>query len=268
MSKGRSPAFQHYPDRLLSHTVNLSILADCVFRRLLDHMWIHSEDYCSVPDDPAAIAYAARVTVDEAKQALAEIQNPIHPLLKVENGLLVCAGLRKIRERQIRLSENRSKAGKKGRDKQLRANASTLDNGLPAKSGQMPKSDGQLPGKNGHLVGVGVLSTEYSFSLIEKAVNLWPNPSGRPDAMRIVAEHCDTGGCDPAEILAGTEQIAQAVRDAGKVANAFTPSAKTFFADQQWRMKPEAFCSRYDSKNGDREREKELHAKTNKELGF
>ena len=123
----RSPSFQHYPDRLTQPIKHLSWRARGFFRELQDFMWTESPDYCSIPNDPAAwILAVPGATLEEAEAMMAEIQNPHKQLLKVEGDRLVCNGLRKIRARQVEVSQKRSAAGKLGKRAQLSGKTENL----------------------------------------------------------------------------------------------------------------------------------------------
>lgn len=91
----RSPAFQFYPDKWQSHTRRLSDSAYRVFHELLCWMWQHSENHCSIQASPEAVACAVAMPLECVRIALAEIQNPFSPLLKVEGDKWVSNGLRK-----------------------------------------------------------------------------------------------------------------------------------------------------------------------------
>ncbi len=91
----RSVAFQFYPDKWQSHTKRLSDSAYRVYHELLCWMWQQSPDLCSVSDSVDAVVCAVAMPTDCVRSALAEIQNPHGPLLKVEGGKMISNGLRK-----------------------------------------------------------------------------------------------------------------------------------------------------------------------------
>ena len=96
----RSPAFQFYPDKWQSHTRRLDDSSYRVFHELICWMWQHSEDHCSIPASPEAVACAVAMPLQCVRIAMADIQNEFSPLLKTEGGLWVCNGLRKEQEKQ------------------------------------------------------------------------------------------------------------------------------------------------------------------------
>ncbi len=111
MTTSRSPAFQFYPDKWMSHTQRLSPAAYQVYHRLLCWMWQSAPDYCSIESAPAAIACAISMSVGSVVEAMVEIQNPYSPLLKLEAGRLISFGLRKEANKQ---AERREKARRGG----------------------------------------------------------------------------------------------------------------------------------------------------------
>lgn len=96
----RSPAFQFYPDKWISHTRRLSDSAYRVYHELICWMWEQSPDYCSIEADLAAVSCAIARPEQCVTDAFAEIQNAFAPLLKLENGRWVSNGLRKCAEHQ------------------------------------------------------------------------------------------------------------------------------------------------------------------------
>jgi len=113
----RSPAYQFYPDKWQSHTAHLSDTAYRVYSDVLDWMWMHSDDYCSIPSDPAFIAVILRRECNCIATALQEIQNPNMRLLKVRGARLVSGGLEKEAEKQMVRRERLSGNAKSGWDK-------------------------------------------------------------------------------------------------------------------------------------------------------
>ena len=103
----RSPSFQFYPDKWDSHTRHLSDYAYRIYHRLLNWMWLQSQDYCSCPNDAGAIAVFLAEPCERIASALQEIQNPHMSLLKVDGDRLVSRGLFKESAKQ---TERRSKA--------------------------------------------------------------------------------------------------------------------------------------------------------------
>ena len=103
----RSPAFQFYPDKWQSHTRRLSAESYRVFHELLCWMWQHSPDYCSIEASPEAVACALAMPMECVRIAIAEINNPYAPLMRLENGRWVSNGLRKEAEKQ---NQRRNKA--------------------------------------------------------------------------------------------------------------------------------------------------------------
>ena len=108
----RSPAFQFYPDKWQSHTRRLEDSSYRVFHELICWMWQHSEDHCSIPASPEAVACAVAMPLQCVRIAMADIQNEFSPLLKTEGGLWVCNGLRKEQEKQ----KNRRQKAKENAD--------------------------------------------------------------------------------------------------------------------------------------------------------
>lgn len=96
----RTPAYQFYPDKWQSHTRRLSNDSYRVFHELTNWMWLQSPDYCSIAASPDAVACAVAMPIECVRNAMAEIQNPYSPLLKVEGDKWVCNGLRKEAEKQ------------------------------------------------------------------------------------------------------------------------------------------------------------------------
>jgi len=95
ISKGRSPAFQYYPDKYDTHTRHLSDYSYRVYHRIINWMWLHSPDYCSCPDDNAAIAILLAEPVTKISEAIKEIQNEHMPLFRTAKGKYVSGGLKK-----------------------------------------------------------------------------------------------------------------------------------------------------------------------------
>ena len=96
----RSPAFQFYPEKWMSHTRRLSDSAYRIYHEMLLWMWTQSPDYCSIEKDPEAIACVLAIPCDRIAAALREIQNPHAPLLKEKGNKYVSNGLRKEVEKQ------------------------------------------------------------------------------------------------------------------------------------------------------------------------
>ena len=106
----KSPAFQFYPDKWLSHTRRLSDIAYRVFHELLCWMWANAPDQCSVEASVEAVAVAVARPAEIVGAAMADIQNQYAPLLSEQDGRWVCNGLRKEVEKQAAWRD-KSRAG-------------------------------------------------------------------------------------------------------------------------------------------------------------
>jgi hypothetical protein len=124
--KGRSPAFQYYPDKYDTHTRHLSDYAYRVYHRMINWMWLHSPDYCSVTMDELGIAVVLAEQPDKIRAALVEIQNEHMPLLKMDGGRYVSSGLEKEAAKQA-ASRKRGKDAADKRWSKVNATASNND---------------------------------------------------------------------------------------------------------------------------------------------
>ena len=165
----RSPAFQFYPDKWQSHTRRLSNEAYRVFHELLCWMWQSSPDHCSVDNSPEAVAVAVAMPLHTVTDALAEIQNAFAPLLKCENGRLVCNGLRK----EINKQENRrdkASANANARWKDANASKNHADASIPQcfpspiPSPSPPTERGNAPALDLEKVGVEIPDEKTALS--------------------------------------------------------------------------------------------------------
>jgi hypothetical protein len=92
-------------------------------------MWLHSEDKCSIIDDPVAVCIATGLDRRSYKTVFEEqIMNVAHPLLKRDGNRLILNGLRKERDKQEAYSASRRK-GAHARHKQHSADAYAVHNG-------------------------------------------------------------------------------------------------------------------------------------------
>ncbi len=107
----RSPAFQFYPDKALAGTLHLSDKAFKAYWRLLWFMWLHSDDYFSIPNQVEAILLGTGLqTRMYQKVWVGEIMNPLRPMFRIEDNRIVCNGLRKEAEKQASISKQRQAA--------------------------------------------------------------------------------------------------------------------------------------------------------------
>jgi len=91
----RPPAYQYYPDKMVAETRHLSDSSYRVYREILDWIWLFSEDFCSILNEPSALKIATGLSARKLKRAMEEIQNPHMPLFKEEGNRLVSLSLRK-----------------------------------------------------------------------------------------------------------------------------------------------------------------------------
>lgn len=82
MKKKSPPAFQCYPDLLETRTRHLDDGSFRILMRILNWIWLHSDDHVSIPADPMSISVLLGEPVHRIEHALAAILNPDMPLLK------------------------------------------------------------------------------------------------------------------------------------------------------------------------------------------
>jgi len=108
----RAPAYQHYPDKAMSGTQHLSPEAFKAYWLMLWWMWLHSPDYCSIPDDPKVWAIAMQVPVEQVTILMDEIRNEYMPLLRKKGKKLFQMGLKKESVKQREWREKSSAGGR------------------------------------------------------------------------------------------------------------------------------------------------------------
>lgn len=107
----RSPAHQFYPDKALAGTVHLSDKAFRAYWRVVWFMWLHSDDYCSIPDTKHAHLAASGLSPRMYQKIWSqEIMPEHHPMFKREGNRLICNALRKERDKQEHVSSQRRAA--------------------------------------------------------------------------------------------------------------------------------------------------------------
>lgn len=129
----RAPAFQFYPDKWLAHTRHLSDMACRVYHDLLCWIWQHSPDQHTIHKDGVYVAIAR--PKDEVDRAMAEVQQPAFPLLKLRGEKYVSEGLRKEIEKQ-RVWRQKSASG--GRHSASARKGKHLDANHPSTTLQPP----------------------------------------------------------------------------------------------------------------------------------
>ena len=109
--KGRAPAFQYYPDRIESSTSHLSKDAFVAHIKIMNWMWLHSPDYCSMNHNPTAWRIATGISdPDMLTRVTTELLEPECPLLRKINGKIYNMGLKREREKQQSRSNQASDA--------------------------------------------------------------------------------------------------------------------------------------------------------------
>jgi len=110
----KSPAYQFYPDIWDMHTKHLSDVAYRVYHNILNWMWLHAVDRCSIPDDDLKIAKFTKNTKHRVKKARKEIMDADLPLFLIEEKRLVSKRLRREAEKQQK-RHNDAKTGASAR---------------------------------------------------------------------------------------------------------------------------------------------------------
>lgn len=107
MPPNRSPAFSLYPDKALAGTDHLSPIAFKAYWKALFWMWLHSPDFCSIPNDPDFIRRRLGLTPAQYRKYWeGEIMAEHDPLLKNCGNFLRSHGLEKEKQKQDAVSES------------------------------------------------------------------------------------------------------------------------------------------------------------------
>lgn len=105
----KAPAFQFYPDKFIAGTEHLSDKAFRAYMRVLCHMWLHSFTQFSIKNDEKFIRKVTKLSKSGYTNAWNnEIMDEDHPLLKIEQDMIVSNGLRKEKTKQDRRSKSAS----------------------------------------------------------------------------------------------------------------------------------------------------------------
>lgn len=80
---GKAPSYQHYPDKWIADTRRLSWKAKGIYKELLDVIWMQFQNTCSIPDIDDLIAKEIGASIEDWKEAKAEIMHAFRPLLEV-----------------------------------------------------------------------------------------------------------------------------------------------------------------------------------------
>ncbi len=141
----RSVAFQFYPDKWDSHTAHLSDYAYRVYHRIINWMWQHSDDYCSIKADDAAIAILLAQPCERITNAMQEIQNEHMPLLKVKGDKLISGGLKKEADKQKNRRAKAKQSAKARWDKDLQKKQTQCERIETASPKQCSPSPSPIP---------------------------------------------------------------------------------------------------------------------------
>lgn len=111
----KAPSYQRYPDKWLAGTKRLSWSAKGIYADLLETIWLHFQDTCSIPYDSDFICSELRCEKEVFEASIKEILNPYMPLLQVtETNRLFSRGLWKEAEKQRKRRDVLIENGKKG----------------------------------------------------------------------------------------------------------------------------------------------------------
>lgn len=103
----------YYPDKYESHTRRLSDSSYRIYHRMLNWMWLHSDNHYTMKNDPIFIATVLCDSPMRVATALDEIQLDGVELLGDDGTNFISNGLRKEAEGQKKRSGQGKKAAKK-----------------------------------------------------------------------------------------------------------------------------------------------------------
>ena len=103
-------------DWLDYRVLRMSLAAQGAYMRLLCHMWIDSEDQCSLPLDEISLSRLLSTTPKKTKQILSEMFSDADPIFFVRDGRFFSKRLSVEKAKGDKLRNDRRKAGKKGAD--------------------------------------------------------------------------------------------------------------------------------------------------------
>jgi len=111
----KAPSYQRYPDKWLAGTKRLSWTAKGIYADLLETIWLHFQDTCSIPYDLDYLRAELRAEKEVLEASIKEILDHNMPLLQItETKRLFSQGLWKEAQKQNKRRERLVENGKKG----------------------------------------------------------------------------------------------------------------------------------------------------------
>ena len=110
----KAPSLQWYPDKWLADTRRLSWKAKGLYFDLLNVIWMQFQQSCSIPDDEQFISKELGCSIDEWREARAEIMIEHRPLMELKSNRLFSNGLLKEYAKQQLRREHLAENGRKG----------------------------------------------------------------------------------------------------------------------------------------------------------